>query len=98
MSEEVKFSPTEESEKVKAQFDQLVQLRNQKMQARSDVDRELNKIGTALLRLQGAYEMAMRILGKDVAGNELVVPPSPKKEEKQKPQETIPGNGKKKKR
>ena len=98
MSEEVKFSPSEESKKVKAQFDQLVQLRNQKMQARSDVDRELNEIGTALLRLQGAYEMAMRILGKDTAGNELVVPQSPRKEEKQQVKETIPSNGKKKKK
>lgn len=96
MSEEVKFSPTEESEKVKAQFDQLVQKRNQLMQQRSEIDRGLNEIGTALLRLQGAYEMAMRILGKDVSGNELVVPPTPKKEEKQKPQETIPGKKKKK--
>ena len=92
MSEEVKFSPTEESEKVKAQFDQLVKQRDQLMKNRSEVDRGLNEIGTALLRLQGAYEMAMRILGKDVAGNELVVPPSPKKEAK----EVIPSKKKKK--
>ena len=85
MSEEVKFSPTEESEKVKTQFDQLVTQRDQLMKQRSEVDRGLNEIGTNLLRLQGAYEMAMRILGKDPAGNELVVPPSPKKEEKEKP-------------
>jgi len=97
MSEEVKFSPQEESEKVKAQFDQLVKQRDQLMKNRSEVDRGLNEIGQALLRLQGAYEMAMRILGKDSAGNELVVPPTPK-QEKQKPEETIPGKkGKKKK-
>jgi hypothetical protein len=95
MSEEVKFSPKAESEKVKAQFDQLVQRRDQAMKQRSEIDRGLNEIGTGLLRLQGAYEMAMRILGKDVEGNELVVPLSPKKEEKQKPQETIPGKKKK---
>ena len=95
MSEEVKFSPQEESEKVKAQFDQLVTQRDQLMKQRSEVDRALNEIGTALLRLQGAYEMAMRILGKDTAGNELVVPPSLGK---QKPEETIPGKkGKKRK-
>ena len=92
MSEEVKFSPSEEATKVKAQFDQLVQKRDQLMKQRSDVDRGLNEIGTALLRLQGAYEMAMRILGKDTSGNELVVPPSPKKEAK----ETIPSKKKKK--
>ena len=65
------------------------------MKQRSDVDRALNEVGTNLLRLQGAYEMAMRILGKDVAGNELVVPPSPKKE-KEQVKETIPSKKKKK--
>ncbi len=93
MSEEVKFSPGEEARKVKAQFDQLVQQRDQRVKQRSEIDRALNEIGTALLRLQGAYEMAMRILGKDTAGNELVVPPSPKKEGK--PKETIPSKKKK---
>ncbi len=92
MSEEVKFSPTEEAAKVKAQFDQVVQQRDQLVKQRSEIDRNLNNVGTAILRLQGAYEMAMRILGKDTAGNELVVPPSPKKEQ---PKETIPSKKKK---
>jgi len=95
MSEEIKFSPSEEATRVKAQFDKLVDQRDQLMKQRSEVDRALNEIGTGILRLQGAYEMAMRILGKDTAGNELVVPPSPGKE-KQKPEETIPGKKKKK--
>ena len=94
MSEEVKFSPSEESKKVKAQFDQLVQQRDQLMKQRSEIDRGLNEIGTNLLRLQGAYEMAMRSLGKDTAGNELIVPSTPKKEEKEKPRETIPSKKK----
>ncbi len=93
MSEEVKFSPTDEAKKVKTQFDQVVAQRDQLMKQRSEVDRNLNNVGTALLRLQGAYEMAMRILGKDTAGNELVVPPSPKK--KEEPKETIPSKKKK---
>ena len=92
MSEEVKLSPSEEAQKVETQFKQVVANRDQLMKQRSEVDRALNEVGTNLLRLQGAYEMAMRILGKDVAGNELVVPPSPKKEAK----ETIPGKKKKK--
>jgi len=97
MSEEVKLSPSEEAKKVEAQFNQLVQQRDQLMRQRSEVDRGLNEIGQALLRLQGAYEMAMRILGKDVAGNELVVPPSPGKEKKE-PEKTIPSKKKKKKK
>lgn len=88
MSEEIKFSPSDEAEKTKAQFDQLVQKRDQLVKQRSEVDRALNEVGAGILRLQGAYEMAMRILGKDVAGNELVVPPSPKKEAKK----VIPGD------
>jgi len=94
MSEEVKLSPSEEAKKVEAQFKQVVEQRDQLMKQRSDVDRALNEVGTQLLRLQGAYEMAMRILGKDVAGNELVVPPSPKKE-KEQAKETIPSKKKK---
>ena len=82
MSEEVKLSPSEEAQKVEAQFKQVVAQRDQLVKQRSEIDRALNDVGTQLLRLQGAYEMAMRILGKDVAGNELVVPPSPKKEAK----------------
>ena len=92
MSEEVKLSPSDEAKKVEGQFKQVVAKRDQLMKQRSEVDRALNEVGQALLRLQGAYEMAMRILGKDVAGNELVVPPSPKKEAK----EVIPGKKKKK--
>ncbi len=95
MSEEVKLSPSEEAKKVEAQFKQVVANRDQLMKQRSGVDRDLNAVGQTLLRLQGAYEMAMRILGKDVAGNELVVPPSPK-QEKQKPEEKIPSKKKKK--
>ena len=83
MSEEVKLSPSEEAKKVEGQFKQVVANRDQLMKQRSEVDRDLNAVGQTLLRLQGAYEMAMRILGKDVAGNELVVPPSPKKEVKE---------------
>ena len=93
MSEEVKLSPSEEAKKVEGQFKQVVAQRDQLMKQRSEIDRALNEVGTTLLRLQGAYEMAMRILGKDTAGNELVVPPTPKKEAK----ETIPSNKKKKK-
>ena len=92
MSEEVKLSPSEEAKKVEAQFNQVVDQRDQLMKQRSQVDRALNDVGTNLLRLQGAYEMAMRILGKDTAGNELVVPPTPKKEVK----EVIPSKKKKK--
>lgn len=92
MSEEVKLSPSEEAQKVETQFKQVVANRDQLVKQRSEIDRGLNEVGQALLRLQGAYEMAMRILGKDVAGNELVVPPSPKKE----PKETIPSKKKKK--
>ncbi len=92
MSEEVKLNPSEEAQRVETQFKQVVANRDQLMKQRSEVDRALNDVGTQLLRLQGAYEMAMRILGKDVAGNELVVPPSPKKEAK----EVIPGKKKKK--
>ncbi len=91
MSEEVKFSPTEEAEKVKTQFDQVVQKRDQLVKQRSEVDRELNEVSAAIFGLRGEYKMAMRILGKDPAGNELVVPPSPKKEAKG----TIPNNKKK---
>ncbi len=83
MSEEVKLNPSEEAQKVETQFKQVVAKRDQLMKQRSEVDRALNEVGQALLRLQGAYEMAMRILGKDVAGNELVVPSSPKKEVKE---------------
>ncbi len=93
MSEEVKLSPSEEAKKVEGQFNQVVQKRDQLVKQRSEIDRALNEVGQTLLRLQGAYEMAMRILGKDVAGNELIVPPSPKKEAK----EVIPSNKKKKK-
>ena len=92
MSEEVKLNPSEEAQKVETQFKQVVAQRDQLVKQRSEIDRALNDVGTQLLRLQGAYEMAMRILGKDVAGNELVVPPSPKKEAK----EVIPGKKKKK--
>ncbi len=95
MSEEVKLSPSEEAKKVEDQFKQVVANRDQLMKQRSEVDRALNEVGTTLLRLQGAYEMAMRILGKDVAGNELIVPPSPKKE-KEQVKETIPSKKKKK--
>ncbi len=94
MSEEVKFSPSEEAAKVKTQFDQVVSQRDKLVKQRSEIDRNLNEVGTAILRLQGAYEMAMRILGKDVAGNELVVPPSPKKEAK----EVIPSKKNQKKK
>ncbi len=93
MSEEVKLSPNEEAQKVETQFKQVVAQRDKLVKQRSEIDRALNEVGQTLLRLQGAYEMAMRILGKDVAGNELIVPPSPKKEAK----EVIPSNKKKKK-
>ncbi|KKL78573.1 hypothetical protein LCGC14_2023510 [marine sediment metagenome] len=93
MSEEVKLSPNEEAQKVETQFKQVVVQRDKLVKQRSEIDRALNEVGQTLLRLQGAYEMAMRILGKDVAGNELVVPPSPKKEIK----EVIPSTKKKKK-
>ena len=89
MSEEVKLSPSDEAKNVKAQFDQLVEQRDKLMKQRSEIDRGLNDIGTALLRLQGAYEMAMRILGKDPAGNELIVPPSPGKEKKEPTETTV---------
>lgn len=92
MSEEVKLSPGEEAKKVETQFKQVVAKRDQLVKQRSEIDRGLNEVGQTLLRLQGAYEMAMRILGKDTAGNELVVPPSPKKEAK----EVIPNKKKKK--
>ena len=93
MSEEIKLNPSEEAQKVETQFKQVVAQRDKLVKQRSEIDRALNEVGQTLLRLQGAYEMAMRILGKDVAGNELIVPPSPKKEAK----EVIPSNKKKKK-
>jgi len=93
MSEEVKLNPSVEAEKVKARFDELVGQRDQLMKQRSEIDRALNVTGEALLRLQGAYEMAMGIMGKDAAGNALVVPPSPGKE---KPKETTVKKKKKK--
>ena len=88
MAEEVKFDPSQEADKVKAQFEQLIQQRDQVMKQRSEADRKLNEIGANLARLQGAYEMAMKFSGKDAAGNELVIPPTPKKGDKKGPTET----------
>jgi hypothetical protein len=88
MSNEVGFNPEQQAKNLEARFNQLVQERNQMMQRRSEMDRRLNEIGMEILKLQGAYEMAMLAQGKDIEGNQLEVPPAPKKEEKKEVKET----------